>query len=149
MDQYLQYLIQEEIYLVKEDQEKKLTNKTILLISSGGSEPLPEKIHDLLTNILHAIHLNLDEIILIDIKTADSEDNLLGKYQMNECRILGFLDSIPTAYQDIFKGREYTLYESEGFISLLADPLKEIDQNRSKKKILWDKLQELYQLKKD
>ena len=164
MDGYLQYLIHEEIYLVKEDKAQngsrqgivtpekelpleKLFNKTILLISHDNPEMLPPKIQDLLINILRAISLTLDEIIMININQEKSEEEPLANYQIKECKIVGFLDSIPAGCQDVFDTQKYTLYHTGSFTSMLADPLEEIDQDRSKKVILWEKLKELYHLR--
>ena len=164
MDQYLHYLIHEEIYLVKEDtaqtgsrQEvvtpekefplEKLFNKTILLISDYNQEVFPPKIQDLLTNILRAIGLSLDDIIMIKINPEKSEEEPLANYQLKKCKIIGFLDSIPAGCQDVFEIQKYNLYHVGSITSMLVDPLEEIDQDRSKKVILWEKLKELYQLR--
>lgn len=163
MDGYLQYLIQEEIYLVKEDEGssgqkkeifshnadhpvKKLKNISILVLNSGGAGELPGRVRELLTNILCAINLKLEEIILIDLDKSETKDDILDDYELKHCKIIGFLDSIPTSYLKIFPARKYEIQDSKTFKSLLVDPLEKIDLNRSKKKILWDKLQELYQL---
>lgn len=164
MERFIQYLIPEEIYMLKEDQNpdfftkevshtdtkdpsKKLLNKTILLVSQEKEVNHTPQIQDLLVNIVHAVHLTLEEIILIPLHDPGPNMDPLAGYQMKDCRVIGFLESVPAECHSVFNLQKYTLKDTGEYISLLADPLEVINRERSKKVILWKKLKELYELK--
>jgi hypothetical protein len=163
MKRFLPYLIREDLYLVKEDlkrpdpgedisstehedQERKILNKSIFLMEQEKSGQLPPKLQELLDNILRAVQLTREEILLILIHPDDPDQAPLAHYQMKDCKIIGFMESVPTSCQSIFDTGKYNLFYSTENVSMLADPLGEIYQDRSKKIILWNKLKELYQL---
>ena len=89
----------------------------------------------------------VEETVLIALPDKESNQDPFFGYQMNECKIIGFMDSVPPGCQAVFDVQKYNLYPTGNSISMLVDPLEEIDRNRSKKVILWKKLKELYNLK--
>jgi hypothetical protein len=164
MELFIPYLIPEEIYLLREDLDpdvstqetgqngpddhpRQLLNQTIFLVSQKKEVELSPEIQDLLIKIVHAIHLTLEDIILIPVNDHNTEVDPLADYQMKDCRLIGFLESVPKKCQPAFDPQKYILKDMDNFISLLADSLEEIDRDRSRKVILWKKLKELYQLK--
>lgn len=164
MERFIPYLIPEEIYLLREDLDtavpdqetgqieeddhaRQLLNRTIFLVSQKKVVDQSPEIQDLLIKIVHAIHLTLEDIILIPVDENDDEVDPLADYRMKDCRLLGFLESVPMKCQPVFDQQKYKLKNMDHFTSLLADPLEEIARDRSRKVILWNKLKELYQLK--
>ncbi|MBS0000679.1 MAG: hypothetical protein KFF73_16985 [Cyclobacteriaceae bacterium] len=160
MENYLKYLIPEEIYLVNEerdhhilentpggdDQVEDLVKKTLVLIHYPGAGSISESGHQLLSGILRAVKLQPEEVFLLDLGKPGLHQNLLKNFNLEDCRILGFLETLSEQVQDVFPTRKYQIRSTGNFRSLMADPLETIGQDRAKKKILWEKLQDLFQM---
>ena len=157
-DKYLQYLIHEDIYLVKEDhipadldqvasgekEDKDPDPKTVVVVSYPESNNIPEPARMFLSNILRSVKLTMEEVILLHLEKLDPEKGLPEKDLMHNSIIIGFLDAIPATLNPYFSTIKYELRINEHFTSLHSDPLEKIEQDRSLKKILWDRLQKIY-----
>jgi DNA polymerase III psi subunit len=159
-EKYLQYLFHEEIYLVKEDHvsedkeheiqendnKNTLENKTVVIINHPALKDIPAPDQALLSKILRSINLKLEDVLTINPQQFAPERTLPPEERMANVRIIGFFDSVPESWQQFFSTTKYELHETESYTSLHADPLDRIEKDRSIKKILWDKLQKLYNL---
>ena len=163
MKNYLKYLIKEELYLVSEDADRaqsragkpaetnqvhqeNLVNRIIVMIRTDGKDPYSESDQALLKKILQAVQADPEKVLLLDLAEPGPYSDLLANHHMTNCRIIGFLDSLPENVQNVFPRQKYMIRSSGGFDSLLADPLFHIENDRTKKKKLWEKLQDLFKL---
>jgi hypothetical protein len=158
MNNYLKYLITEELYLVNERQDpapeksgsslglpaEKLTNKTIIFIQSETKDSLSDSDQFLLSRILQAVNEDPDECIVFDLRDPGPHQNLLKNFHLNDCRILGFLKILPDQVGDVFAKQKYIIRSSGNFESLMADPLEMISRDHSRKKLLWEKLKDMF-----
>ena len=160
---YLKYLITEDIYILQEKKEpglsqeksldypagqntENLVNKTLVIMNSAGKVSLTEGNRELLFRILQAVQEDPGKIIQFDMANPGPHQDFSKNYHLTNCRVIGFLNTIPESFREIFATQKYMIRTSGNFESLLADPLDEIEGNRSKKKMLWEKLQHLFRL---
>ena len=160
---YLKFLINEDIYLVREDKdsnvtnerseitqqasdEKKLAEKTIILIEYPENSEITETLKLFLSKILLAVGLKIEDIILFDIGKSDPGKLGLDKNDLSGCTVIGFIQRIPNQFHTIFNRKKYDISNVAGNKVLLADTLGEIYKNKSKKVLLWEKLKELFEI---
>ena len=164
MNNYLKYLITEDIYIVREGHEKakpdtekdpvssdmqlqNLLNKTLVFIQSGQDDTFSDQDQQLLTKILQAVGEDPDDTLLFDLRDPGPHQDPLSNFRIHDCRILGFLDQLPEQVNNIFPEQKYLVRQSGNFVSLMADPLGLIDSDRTKKKLLWEKLRDMFNLR--
>ncbi len=160
---YLKFLINEDIYLVPENNSidlnekgsvntdeysriKTVSNKTIIIIDYPDHIKFSDTIKIFLSKILQAVELKLEDVYLFDIGKTNAPEWKFDARNVSECKIIGFLKRIPHPQKNIFNSTKYTINKIQGNVTLLADTLEEIENNKSKKLLLWEILKELYQL---
>jgi len=161
---YLKFLINEDIYIVHENEDssltddrpaitvrpfqlKTLTDKTIVVIDYPENIIIPGTLKTFLSKILQAVGLKIEDIYLFDIGKSDTENMKLEDYNLSDCRIIGFTKRIPKRFKTTNNITKYKISKVEGNKVILADTLEEIEKNKSKKLLLWEKLKDLYQIK--
>lgn len=163
MNSFLKYLITEDIYLVREDGDPAITdkdnsmdsgglpvenlrNKTLVFIRPDNKNGHSDTDQQLLTKILQSVGEDPGDVLLFDLRDPGPHHAPLENFRMFNCRILGFLDQLPGQLSDLFPAQKYLIRSSGNFVSLMADPLDLIDSDRTRKKRLWEKLQDMYNL---
>ena len=157
---YLQYLINEEIYIIQEEhnagqepegkksgvkiprEKPRLTfnNKTVLLLDYSSEGEMQVEIGELLTKILGSVGLSLPKVE----RVYRDKIQQLNSESFTGCNTLTFSDDVPVHLGNCFDSQKYVI-KSHGTNQFLScDMLETIRENRNLKKKLWDQLKKLY-----
>lgn len=135
---FLPLFIEEEIYLIKDRNTKTApvfvggNNQGVLILFSNPNEVLLSPEEDgLLQKILLSVELTYDDVAIINVSKSN-----FNEIDFRKALSFGVAVEPQTKY--------YQVEEIEGKQWLLVDSLTEISKDRSKKKQLWQHLQQLF-----
>lgn len=135
---FLPLFIEEEIYLIEDRNTKTApvfvggNKQGVLILVSNSNEALlsPEE-DDLLQKILLSVELTYDDVAIVNVPKPDFQE-----VDFQKALSFGVAVEPQTNY--------YQVEEIEGKQWLLVDSLTKIAKDRSKKKQLWQHLQQLF-----
>lgn len=159
---FLNYLIDEEIYVIPEDnnfrQEASVetpevhplekdhlptfTHVTVLLLDYASASDVPEDILELLSKIMKSVDLDDQKIE----RVCQDKINQLHPEVFKDCKILAFSNHIPGHLADCFDPQRYKLKSVGTNQFLFCDALETIGEDRNLKRMLWEQLKKLYTL---
>lgn len=160
---FLKYLIQEDLYLI-EDQNSippeiiendknnsknsfiKEINGIVILVDYMNSSEIPELSGKLLDKILKAVNLTREESSIINLGIHKEEKNTSDSFRFTKCKIIGFLNQIPESWSLFLPDNKYMIIQKESCMILVADSLEVLYQDINAKKKLWTNLQILFNL---
>ena len=137
-DSFLPLFINEEIYLLDDSQTKQdpvflggNKKEVLILVSNPTVAFLSATEDELLQKILLSVELTYDDVAILNVAKSDIKEIDFGK-------VLSFGVTVQP------QSNSYQVEEIDGKQWLLVDSLPDIAQDRSKKKLLWEHLQQLF-----
>jgi len=156
---FLKYLIDEEIYLIDDKNNKKQSDpdsqevdkhkrteiskdRTILLLDYSNDREMPGSDKEFLQKIL--LSVNIDQKEVNNLYREDIKDFSIEDYA--NCKIIAFLDQIPDNLSALFNSERYVANTYLNHKVLWCDPLDKTKDEKILKRKLWDQLKILFEI---
>jgi len=154
---YLKYLIDEEIYIIKEvdrnktigskpvketetEQNPLYDNATVIFLEYPEKQSLPEVYQNFLSKILGSVELDPTKVKMIfseDLKNIAEDD-------FENCKVIAFLSQDQDNLSSLFNSPRYKVKTLKKNKFLLCDSLDLINNETVLKRKLWEQLKMLF-----
>lgn len=135
---FLQSLLGDKLYKIT---EPSIRYPLVVLFSYQQAPVMRTEEEDFLEKILKAVHLNFDEVKLINRLACSPEDDWSEWIEIPSHYLIAFGTEIPLVSANI---PLYTLQHHQAVSFFKAHSLEEIANDQEKKRLLWAALKQMF-----